>query len=118
MEFLIEAWAVFLGVAFTISVGALYGVLATIIEGYAISILWKWFVVPVFHSPELSIVQAIGLTIIATHIRGGNWKTLQEWSKSKRKKKFTTKETVWQIVFPFLGPLLSLAFGWIVLKFF
>lgn len=38
-------------------------------EGYAISVLWGWFVVPVFHAPPLHLAQAIGLDLVVSVFR-------------------------------------------------
>ena len=35
-------------------------VAASLMNGWALSLLWKWFVVSVFEVPSLSLVQAIG----------------------------------------------------------
>lgn len=35
-----------------------------ICSGFTLSILWGWFMVPVFHLPELSIPQAIGISVV------------------------------------------------------
>jgi len=37
-----------------------------IYEGFAFSLLWSWFVVPVFKLPELTILQAIGVMLLVT----------------------------------------------------
>lgn len=39
-----------------------------VIEGFLLSILWKWFIVPVFHILPLSVPQAIGLLLTVTLI--------------------------------------------------
>ena len=33
-------------------------------SGYALSVLWKWFVVPVFNFHPLSVVQATGISLV------------------------------------------------------
>jgi hypothetical protein len=38
-------------------------VISSIMYGWAISILWRWFVVPLFDAPNLSILEAIGLSL-------------------------------------------------------
>lgn len=35
-----------------------------VVEGWGLAILWKWFVVPVFHLPALSMAQALGLGLV------------------------------------------------------
>lgn len=40
------------------------GFASNLVKGWALTKLWAWFVVPVFHLPVLSIVQGIGLTLV------------------------------------------------------
>ena len=40
-------------------------VLMALWGGYALSVLWGWFIVPIFEAPPLSIAQAIGISITA-----------------------------------------------------
>ena len=39
-------------------------VLSSIWRGYVLTILWTWFIVPVFHLPVLGIVVAIGVSMV------------------------------------------------------
>lgn len=39
-----------------------------VIRGVTLSILWSWFMVPVFGLPALSIASAIGLCLVAGYI--------------------------------------------------
>ena len=41
-----------------------FAFVAAFFEGLVLSIMWRWFVVPVFHAPELSITYAIGLALL------------------------------------------------------
>lgn len=34
--------------------------------GFALTHLWRWFVVPVFHAPALAMWQAVGLLVVAS----------------------------------------------------
>ena len=38
-------------------------VVGAVMNGYVLSVLWGWFVVPVFSVPPLSIATAIGLSL-------------------------------------------------------
>jgi len=38
--------------------------LVVIFNGYALSTMWAWFVVPEFDVPELKISEAIGISLI------------------------------------------------------
>lgn len=37
---------------------------AALAHGYALSVLWGWFIVPLFHLPVLTISQALGLGLV------------------------------------------------------
>lgn len=39
-------------------------VLAQIVNGWILTLLWGWFVVPVFHAPEIGLVPAIGILLL------------------------------------------------------
>jgi len=41
-------------------------VIASVFEGWVVKILWDWFMVPVFHLPDISPVQGIGLVLTVT----------------------------------------------------
>ena len=79
----------------------------TIFSGYALSVLWGWFVVPAFNLPQISIATAIGLALIVSYL------THQEQKSESEGKSFS------EIMFEgFLKaafkPAFSLAVGWIV----
>lgn len=40
----------------------------TIWNGYVLSILWGWFIVPTFEAPTLSVGYAIGFTMIVSYL--------------------------------------------------
>ena len=42
-------------------------------RGYAISVLWGWFVAPLFHLPTLTIASAYGLALV--YMGFTNWDT-------------------------------------------
>ena len=45
-------------------VGIVLLVFSVIVRGYTISILWSWFIVPVFNAPGLGIMQAVGVSLV------------------------------------------------------
>ena len=49
-------------------------VIGIIAYGYTFSLLWKWFIVPIFHLPELSIVYSIGIITILAFLSGNGEK--------------------------------------------
>ncbi|MBI5742648.1 MAG: hypothetical protein HZA25_02320 [Candidatus Niyogibacteria bacterium] len=40
----------------------------SIFNGYALSVLWGWFVVPTFNIPQLSVAAAIGIAIVVRYL--------------------------------------------------
>lgn len=80
-------------------------VISTAWSGYVLSILWGWFVVPVFHLPGLSIAQAVGLAIVVGMVtRDLNVKREEQDAMSA-------------FAVPLLYNLLMLGIGWVVHQF-
>ena len=50
-----------------VGVGVLM-VCLSLFQGYVVSVLWGWFIVPVFGVPALSIVPAIGIALVVTYL--------------------------------------------------
>ena len=46
----------------------LVSIIASVINGWVPTVLWGWFIVPVFSLPALTIVQAIGVALIITFL--------------------------------------------------
>ena len=42
--------------------------LSSIFNGYVLSVLWGWFVVPTFGVPKLSVTAAIGIALVVSYI--------------------------------------------------
>lgn len=55
---------VLIGCVGIIAVALFIIALSALIRGFVISVMWGWFIVPVFGLPELSIVQAIGVAMV------------------------------------------------------
>ena len=80
----------------------------TVWSGYVITLLWKWFVVPTFGLPLLSIPLAIGLALLLTMFR--------TTPDSKPKQEAT--EVLGRVIGEsWLKPAMLLAFGAIVKHF-
>lgn len=78
---------------------------AAILRGFALDILWGWFVQPVFSSaPDLDLIHAIGLSLVVGFFLS---------PVTRRKDKATAGDMV--EVFP--GPLVALGVGFIVRGF-
>ncbi len=107
MEFLVIVVAVVGIVVFTFG----FMVVTTLLEGYVLSVLWRWFMVPILGLPALSVVQAIGIALVVamlTHQKSHDYPEDKEKSIAKQ---------VAIILAPFLGPLTALLMGWVIHQF-
>ena len=95
-------------------IGAVVGFVALIFfsamwSGYVLTILWGWFIVPVFKLPVLSIPVAIGMALTISY--------LTKSSGSMRKKE--NDDTWYESAFMgFFKPLVVLFIGWMSLTSF
>ena len=85
-------------------------VLSSVLNGFVLTILWKWFMIPVFSLPAINVPQAIGISMLIsflTHQQNGN--------KKEDKEQFE----LWvSLLFnALLNPLLVLGIAWIVQLF-
>ena len=83
-------------------------VASSIFNGYALSVLWGWFVVPTFGVPVLGIVPAIGIAMVVSYL------THQIDTHKKEEKRSFGKTIAHSTVFAILKPSLALFFGWVV----
>jgi hypothetical protein len=86
-------------------------VLGSIFNGYALSVLWGWFVVPVFHLPVLTVVPAIGIAMVVGYL------THQTEPDVEEKERETGEKLLRLIALVFFRPAFALFFGWIVHQF-
>lgn len=91
------AWLITFGIA----------IIMAIIQGWVLTVLWDWFVVPTFNVSQLSIAVAIGISIIVSMFRGG-------YTTNKEQ---TLEQKIGVVVGIILSPFLSLLLGWIVHMF-
>lgn len=86
----------------TCVVGAIVLVaVAAILRGWAFSILWGWFVVPIFNLPPIGVAQAIALSMIVGMLT-------HQYVPSKEKDAWQPFANI------FITPLLALGIGWII----
>ena len=96
-------------------IGAIIGIpallaLSSIFDGYALKVLWGWFVVPTFGLPQLSIPAAIGIAIVVGYLT-------KEGNDCKKEEKSAREKFFYACVVAVLKPSFALFFGWIVQKF-
>jgi hypothetical protein len=77
-----------------------------ILNGWVLSVPWKWFMVPFLHLPPLTLVPAIRISIVITMLTNHG-----DPAQEKRDPKWL------YAVKPLLQPVLFLATGWIVKQF-
>lgn len=101
---------VFLGLIVILSTAGLFA-LASIVNGYVLSVLWKWFIVPVFGVTPISIPVAIGIALVVSFL---THKTSYTRNEKDKKSDLPTPASFGSI---FLFPTFALLFGWIVQMF-
>ncbi len=81
-------------------------VIGSLMNGWALSILWKWFVIPIFTLPSLSIIQAIGVSMVVGILtsHSSTIDSSKEWT---------------EIINTYIGraivyPIMVVGIGWIV----
>ena len=91
--------------------GVFFGVpallaLSVLLNGWALHILWGWFIAPVFGVPVLSIAQSIGVAMV---IGFSTYQYIESTSDKNGRDRFAgaVGATV-------LRPLVSVALGWVV----
>lgn len=87
-----------------------FSIVGAILNGWALSVLWGWFVVPLFNLPQLTIIQAIGLAMVVGFLT-------KDYSPAKYKD-MTLEERIGNLIsITVFLPIMSIAMGWLVLQF-
>ena len=86
-------------------------VVSAVFNGYVLSILWGWFMVPVFHLPALSVAPAIGIALVIGYL------TKQLPPDIEEKERSTASKIARLVGLAVFHPALVLVFGWVVHKF-
>ena len=88
-------------------------VIATILSGFVIQIMWGWFITPLFDIYPPTIAQAIGLSLFV-----GAMRPSAASAKSETGKDTSALESVFTAAFVTIGqPLILLFLGYIVTLF-
>ncbi len=105
-----NSFASFFKVVFSILTFLATSVVMGLFNGLVLSVLWRWFVVPVFHLPTFTVLQAWGLAIFLQFV------TYKVDTKSDEGTSAT--EIMLKHAFSFtVTGLISLAVGYVVLQF-
>lgn len=99
--------------AFATTVDLICIPIAILSEGYVISKLWAWFVVPTFALPTLTINTAIGICLLwgLISIKRKDWWPLQDEDEKEVAAEIT------KAIYPCLMPWIGMLTGWVVLAF-
>jgi hypothetical protein len=84
--------------------------LSIIMRGWVLSIMWGWFIVPLFGLPALTIPYAIGVSAVIALLKGSS-------TDNKKDDKKALEKFLEALFVAFVAPLITLGFGWIVLQF-
>ena len=78
----------------------------TFLDGLTISILWGWFIVPIFFLPALSLFQAAGIGLLI------NFTTAQ---KPPRDKEFNFYGNIAEVLaYKIIAVVITLSIGWVL----
>jgi hypothetical protein len=80
---------------------------SSLLNGWAFTKLWSWFIVPVFSAPQLSIPAAIGLYLVVSFLT-------HQYIKDDDKDKDFFLKIGEAFVISTYRPLVALSFGYIV----
>lgn len=87
--------------------------LSYILNGWALSILWAWYIAP-FGLPPLTIPRAIGIALVVGFLTNG-LRTKQ--CKDNRSRDEKREDALGLCIAGILSPLITLFIGWIVYQF-
>lgn len=96
-------------VAGGISIPTILAVLA-VLRGWVLSKLWFWFIVPTFKVTELSVVQAIGLSVVVAMLAGNHYRYKSNDQGEKA-------DAFINLGIAFIAPIFSLVVGYFVKMF-
>ena len=82
------------------------------VNGWALKMLWGWFVVPTFDVPQLSIPVAIGIAVIAAFLTHG-----LHYQTNRANQEDRLSRMVEGACYQFINPLWCVGIGWIVMRF-
>lgn len=80
-----------------------------VLNGWVLSILWRWFIVPTFSLTPLSIAQALGLTCVLRLFAASRTKLTEE-DREMSLVPYVIQQSGTSIAVPLMG----LLYGWII----
>lgn len=89
-------------------------VVGTLVDGWALSVIWNWFIPTLFKLTPLTLWQAIGVSMVFELFTRNNKKAKE---KSDSDAKTAGQVVVASLVEVITVPVLSVFIAWIVLQF-
>ena len=99
----------FITVMGLLALSAIWLVVGAVLRGWVISIMWKWFIVTAFGLPALSVVAAIGVSLVVSTMT-------YQYIYTEDNRSDSTK-IAGALGVTIGAPLLILAMGWVVKQF-
>ena len=87
-------------------------VFSSLLNGYVLSLLWGWILVPTFHLPAISVMEGIGIALIVGFLTYQDTTDLQKEKEQSEAKTFGRTLTIL-----FIRPLIALLFGSVIRHF-
>lgn len=85
-------------------------VLAVVVRGWVLSMLWGWFIAPL-GVPEITIASAIGISLVVALL------TNKTDNSGPTEKRSVQQHIEVVVTHAFLAPLMTLLFGWLIVQF-
>ena len=82
-------------------------VVGLVLKGWALMTLWGWYIHPIFNLPEITIVQALGITLVGVMVTG----------TGKSSSYSDNDSPIVILIEPIFMPLFAVLLGWIFLQF-
>jgi hypothetical protein len=86
---------------------------STLFTGYVLSVLWGWFVVPVFHVQQLSIHYAYGLSLLISVLLFSVTSAVLIYNSSDADKKSSVEKSWTHSIAVWVGYGFALLVGWV-----
>lgn len=96
-----------------IAVGGVFLIaLNAALDGFVFSVLWGWFIVPTFHAPEITIINAVGIALVV-----GSLISVRSSSNTQGDEDAEFAALVKDVGWAVLRPVALLLMGWIAHQF-
>lgn len=86
-------------------------ILNSLINGWALSLLWQWFIVPVFSAPVLSLGQAIGVAMVVSFLT-------YQYIDTQESTKSTAEKFILAVMMTIMRPVGAVLFGLVIKAIF